>query len=174
MKHTLICILGSSGSGKTLAARYIEETLSIPTIVSMTTRPMREGEVDGVDHWFVDASELPYPEDIIAYSYFNGHHYWAERCQIKYNENILHSSVTTYVIDEVGLLTLKPNDKYNIKSIYIHRDEDKRIAEAGEQRVARDASRIALPDSYYDAILANNGNLEEFHKAILTTIKSLL
>lgn len=44
-----------SGAGKTtLARRLLEEDKAISMSVSMTTRPARPGEVDGVDYYFTD------------------------------------------------------------------------------------------------------------------------
>lgn len=48
-KTNLIVIMGPTSTGKDTLARRIGEPL-----VSQTTRPMRDGEVDGVDYWFVD------------------------------------------------------------------------------------------------------------------------
>lgn len=47
-------ILGKSNTGKDTITKTISEELKIPRIVSYTTRPRREGEVDGVDYHFVD------------------------------------------------------------------------------------------------------------------------
>ncbi len=48
----IITIVGPSGSGKTTMANIMSEN-GIPTIVSYTTRPMREEETNGKEHWFV-------------------------------------------------------------------------------------------------------------------------
>ena len=56
----LFCIMGKSASGKdTIYKRLIQdETLGLKTIVSYTTRPMREGEQDGVEYHFVSEEKL--------------------------------------------------------------------------------------------------------------------
>ena len=56
----LFCIMGKSASGKdTIYKRLIEdEQLSLKTVVSYTTRPMREGEQDGVEYHFVNEKKL--------------------------------------------------------------------------------------------------------------------
>jgi guanylate kinase len=54
-RGSLIVISSPSGAGKTtLSRRLLEEFPSIGFSVSLTTRPPREGEVDGVDYEFVD------------------------------------------------------------------------------------------------------------------------
>lgn len=56
----LIVISGPSGVGKdTIARRLIEqEPGSFHFVVTATTRPPREGEIDGVDYIFVDTDEF--------------------------------------------------------------------------------------------------------------------
>lgn len=44
--------MGASASGKTTVERLLEK-MGINRIISYTTRPMRDGEVDGVDYHFV-------------------------------------------------------------------------------------------------------------------------
>ena len=53
-------LMGKSASGKdTIYKRLIQdETLGLKTIVSYTTRPMREGEQDGVEYHFVSEEKL--------------------------------------------------------------------------------------------------------------------
>lgn len=52
-KVQTIILTGKSGSGKTTVGRILEEKYGLKKIVTYTTRPMREGEVDGVDYHFV-------------------------------------------------------------------------------------------------------------------------
>ena len=54
----IITIVGPSGSGKTTMANIMSEN-GIPTIVSYTTRPMREEETNGKEHWFVTPEDKP-------------------------------------------------------------------------------------------------------------------
>ena len=56
----LFCIMGKSASGKdTIYKRLIQDgELCLKTIVSYTTRPMREGEHDGVEYHFVTEDVL--------------------------------------------------------------------------------------------------------------------
>ena len=57
----LVILCSPSGSGKTTLARRLIEDPDVPGIhfsVSHTTRPPREGEVDGRDYHFVDAARF--------------------------------------------------------------------------------------------------------------------
>ena len=50
----VIVLVGASASGKsTLAKQFVENNPSFSRIVTYTTRPKREGEVDGIDYHFV-------------------------------------------------------------------------------------------------------------------------
>ena len=52
-------IMGKSASGKdTIYKELIEKMPKFHSIVPYTTRPMREGEKDGVEYFFTDREEL--------------------------------------------------------------------------------------------------------------------
>lgn len=58
-KGVIFIVSAPSGAGKTsLVRRIIEEVPGIAVAVSHTTRPMREGDVDGSDYHFVDREEF--------------------------------------------------------------------------------------------------------------------
>lgn len=56
----LLILLGASGSGKsTLEKKLYENNKNIfDRVVSATTRPKRNGEIDGVDYFFVDNNKF--------------------------------------------------------------------------------------------------------------------
>ena len=56
----LFCIMGKSASGKdTIFKRLVQdEALNLKTVVSYTTRPMREGEQEGVEYYFVSPKTM--------------------------------------------------------------------------------------------------------------------
>lgn len=157
MKH-IIAVVGMSGSGKTTMTQHIEKTLGIPAIVSYTTRPMREGETDGIEHWFVKPGQMPPLHTMLAYAYFGGNHYWTTHDQIP------EDKPCTYVIDEKALMRMKANfgDQYKISAIFVQRDE-KGLEEIDEARRLRDKDRMMyMEEVQYDAAIVNTGTLEEF------------
>lgn len=56
----IYCIMGKSSSGKdTLYKMLLEDTdIKINTVIPYTTRPMREGEKDGVEYYFCKEERL--------------------------------------------------------------------------------------------------------------------
>lgn len=167
MKH-IIAVVGMSGSGKTTMTQHIEKVLGIPAIVSYTTRPMREGETNGVEHWFVDKSQMPGMEEMLAYAYFGGYHYWTTHDQIP------DDKPCTYIIDEKALDQMMDNfgDRYLISPMYIERSPEG-LAEIDETRRLRDQERPIGLLHKYEAIILNTGSLEEFLRASVKLFKEL-
>ena len=54
----LIIPMGKTGTGKDTIARFILDRSFILPIISYTTRPIRNGEVDGREHWFITDEEM--------------------------------------------------------------------------------------------------------------------
>ncbi len=165
MKPIIIALVGASGSGKTTLSFYLQEHDGIPAVCSYTTRPMREGEINGRDHWFV-GHDHPIPEKPLAYTFFGGNHYWTDPAQIT-------APITTYVIDEKGLVELKEKwgDKYKIVSVYIKRPN---LHEIDENRKQRDLERMTLDIDLYDIVLYNDKDLDSFLTTAFTTIAKFI
>jgi guanylate kinase len=156
IKRTIIAIVGPSGAGKTTLSLAMYGKYDLPYIASYTTRPMRDGEINGVEHTFVSESDMPDRSEMIAYTYFGGYHYWATKSQVKYKP-------TTYVIDERGLIELKErfSNEFNIVSVYVTRINN----DVDQERIDRDADRIILDESEYDIVISNHyDNVDDFIK----------
>lgn len=56
----LFCMMGKSASGKdTIYKALISDwSLGLHTVVPYTTRPVREGEAEGVEYWFVNEKQF--------------------------------------------------------------------------------------------------------------------
>ncbi len=55
----IYCVMGKSASGKdTLFKKLLKESPKMKKLVLYTTRPMREGETDGVEYFFVSTADL--------------------------------------------------------------------------------------------------------------------
>ena len=87
-RRGLMFVLSSpSGAGKTtIARRLLAEDAEIAMSVSVTTRPMRPGEVEGRDYHFVgDDAFVRMVEDgeFLEWAEVFGHHYGTPKAQIK-------------------------------------------------------------------------------------------
>ena len=83
----LIVLSSPSGAGKTTISRKLMEVdSSITMSVSATTRPMRPGEVEGVDYHFVDDAEferLIAEDEFAEWAYVFDHRYGSPKEPIK-------------------------------------------------------------------------------------------
>jgi guanylate kinase len=153
-------------------ARFIEKALGVPMLVSYTTRPKRENEINGVDHVFVTEADMPAKSQMLAYTEFGGYHYW-----MPIEDRMFTGlGVFTYVIDEKGVQTLKErfSEDFDIVSLLVKRDVDLLIKQVGEERVKRDLDRISIPESDYDYVITNNARIEDFLADSLLTFKEII
>ena len=157
----VVAIVGESGSGKTALSIELAK-YGISNIVSYTTRPMRPGETNGVEHWFVSEDEMPDRSRMLAYTYFGNHHYWADI------RDIQDCDAVTYVIDESGLLDLydmKKADKIDVLYVKIIRpdnptDEDRKSRDVCREEALQEIERRGIKP---DAVIMNDyATLEEF------------
>jgi guanylate kinase len=87
-RRGLMLILSSpSGAGKTTISRMLlERDGDIALSVSVTTRPMRPGEVDGQDYFFVDQArfdQMVEEELFLEWATVFGHSYGTPKSQVK-------------------------------------------------------------------------------------------
>lgn len=58
-KYRIIALIGEAGSGKdTLMKRILDKNHMLHEIVSCTTRPPRQGEINGVNYYFLSPEEF--------------------------------------------------------------------------------------------------------------------
>lgn len=110
MSNFLILLVGPSGSGKTTIADILSKKYGLRSIESYTTRPARykgeKGHIFITEQVFNEA----YPDGesdprIVAYTYFNGNHYFATCEQV--------DNAEVYVIDPTGVRSLQEKYKGN-------------------------------------------------------------
>ena len=146
----LITITGPSGAGKDTVARMMSEMTDWPVLCSYTTRPMRDGEDDGREHYFVERFDVPFTK-ILAYTHYGGYDYWATLDQVK--------DTAIYVIDEVGLVELKENHPdIDVFSIYVYSEIHIRLTRGVKlPRIIRDVERYNnAPQIKYDMVIHSN------------------
>lgn len=73
-KYKIIALFGEAGSGKDYILKHIMNTTQgkryLHEIVSCTTRPSREGEIDGVNYHFLSNPAELIKQDLLEYTIF--------------------------------------------------------------------------------------------------------
>ena len=92
----MIVLSGPSASGKTEVAKRLMKDYGIKRVITTTTRPMRKGEVDGVDYYFVSKERF---NEMIKEGLFVEH--------TLYNDN-LYGSLKSEVADN-KVIAIEPN-----------------------------------------------------------------
>ena len=155
----LITITGPSGAGKDTVARMMSEMGGYKVLCSYTTRPKREGEIDGVEHHFVETCAVP-RDKMLAYTQYGGYEYWTTIDQV--------TDRTIYVIDEDGLKSLcKKFPNIDLFKICVSANISSRIHRGVSlERMDRDKQRKLMPLSFYDAVIFNNDSLSDLRDEV--------
>jgi guanylate kinase len=108
-KRKLFIIFGRSGTGKsTIVRRFNERNPGlIKTIVTTTTRPMRDGEVDGVNYHFKTKEQferLIAEDGLVEYVEYSGNYYGTTKDEFDYTRD--------------NIIVLEPNGIANIEKMY--------------------------------------------------------
>lgn len=170
----IICIVGKTSSGKDSVVRILKEKYGIDMVVSYSTAPKRDDQIEGVHHYFISSEEMARilkEEKVIAYSKTKRGTEYCATLKTLYKEPNL-----TYIIDPAGIECLKEN---NIEFISIYVDcSNKEIVLRGSKRgdsiiklTERLTDETEIFDGYKDSgewnyIIDNNGSFEALVKQV--------
>ncbi len=146
----LITITGPSGAGKDTVARILSELTGRKVVCSYTTRPMRDGEADGREHYFVSSADVPPHEKMLAFTQYGGYEYWTLAEQFK--------EPAIYVVDEEGLRSLYRKFP-DLTAVRLYVDAHlnvRRKRGVSYDRIVRDECRQTLPDNFYQFRVEND------------------
>jgi guanylate kinase len=167
-RRGLLVVLSSpSGAGKsTISRMLLEADPNITMSVSATTRPMRPGEVEGVDYHFVDDAEfnrLIEADEFAEWAYVFDHLYGSPKEPIK--EALKDGRDTLFDIDWQGTQQLEYAFRTDLVLIFIlppsMKELDRRLHERGtdsEEIIAGRMRRAASEIGHwaeYDYVLIN-------------------
>ena len=146
--NKLFVLVGKSASGKSTILNDVLSKLDIPVLLSNTTRPPRDNEIDGVDYNFVDMHtfDTDYKnENILEYDVFrldSLKQTWVY--YTKKSDLLLPQTSQIKVVSPTGLAQLMSNKelKDNIVSIFIDCPD--------KLRQKRYLTRCISPDSMSD------------------------
>jgi guanylate kinase len=165
----LLFVLSSpSGAGKsTIARMLLTEDKDIDMSISVTTRPMRPGEVDGRDYHFVDVptfKEMVANGDLMEWAHVFDHRYGTPKAPVE--EMLAKGHDVLFDIDWQGAQQLYQQAGQDVVRVFILPPSvgelERRLRARGtddaavvEARMARASSEISHWDGY-DYVLIND------------------
>lgn len=184
----VITLSGVTGSGKSFLKKEIEKRLNLDNQIIYTTRPIRKGEKNGVDKFFVTEEEfdrLKKENEIMVTFEFLGYRYGYETKQIKSDRNSIIELHYTIIYnlkketDKVFSIYIIPKDieiaKQNLKNRKLEaKQEALRLEEIEEQ--AKEFETDKELQKQFDYILYNNydeESVERFIKVIKERVLNL-
>ena len=139
-----IILVGKGGSGKDHLRKMLEEK-GFKYCVSHTTRPIRDGEENGKDYWYINSSELPEMADKFYEGvYFNDWFYGTSLEEF--------NSSNLFIMTPKGIAKVKPEDRKESVILYINIDEETRRKRLEGRRDADTVNRRLEADfqDFYD------------------------
>lgn len=181
-KGMLVVLSGPSGSGKdTVLSEIFIKAPELKKSVSMTTRKPREGEIDGVDYFFVDESEFTdavRDGKMLEYARYGGNYYGTPKDRV---DSWLNEGLTVILkIDVQGgenIRRLYP-DAVSIfitpPSMYVL---EKRLRRRGSEAEDEVRKRLSIASEELDKItdydyMVINDSLDDAVDDVITIIKA--
>jgi len=182
-RGVLFVISSPSGAGKsTIARMLLEQDRDVAMSVSVTTRPMRPGEVDGRDYHFVDLERfraMVAAEELMEWAHVFDHRYGTPKAPV---EKMLASGKDVlFDIDWQGAQQLYQQSGADVVRVFILppsveelgrrlRSRGTDDAETIAGRMARAESEISHWDGY-DYVLIND-DVHACFKQVLTILNA--
>jgi len=156
----MLILSSPSGAGKTTIARRLlaaEDNLQMS--VSVTTRPMRPGEVDGRDYEFTDLErfgEMVEADDFLEWAEVFGNRYGTPRAKIR--EGLAMGRDFLFDVDWQGAQQLAHNAGADLVRVFIlppsHDELERRLrtrAQDSDEVVRRRMAKAASEMSHWEA-----------------------
>ena len=169
-KGLLIILSGPSGVGKGTVRRYIMDNymIKLSYSISMTTRPIREKEVDGVDYYFVSNEEFDRnikENNFLEWEEFVGNRYGTPKDKVEELRNKGKHILLEIEVNGAGEVFKKVNDDRVISFFLMPPSLDaleqrirRRKTESEEiiqERLQKGKKEMSMTDQY-DYIILND------------------
>ena len=179
----LVVVSGPSGVGKGTVLKYVLERDDFVYSVSATTRNPREGEVDGVNYFFIEKDKFESMIDggeFIEYACYNGNYYgtpkfFVEDMLSKGKNVILEIEVqgavqVKKIVPDATFVFVAPESREILAARLRGRGTETEDVIAGRLAIAEKEIRACL---MYDYIVVNrDGGAEECAKDIVAAVKA--
>ena len=165
-----------SGAGKTtILKKVMNEMPEVVFSVSYTTRPPREGEVNGKDYHFMTVEEFKKKigeDTFVEWVQLHGYYYGTDRTHLE--ELLAKGKVVIIEADTTGAMNLKKI--LNCATVFIMPPDMKRLSDQLKKRKTETQKSIhdrlgKAPEELkraceYDYLIVNRDSEEAAHKAI--------
>lgn len=122
MSKTVIMMMGKSGCGKSTLERGLCSDVGLfKKVISVTTRPMREGEVNGQDYYFVtnfEFDQLYHGDQMVQFTEFAGNRYGSLRAEYTTDHPFVTLVVVPYSAATFAPVLKDTFEGINIFNIY--------------------------------------------------------
>lgn len=168
----MILICGETARGKDTFARYLMNTYGCQPVVSYATRPMRQGETQGKEHYFISKEkahtlieELKTKNELVAYTKIGDIEYFADLHELQTKD--------IYIIDPKGIEMLKQtHPELDYMTVYITTPDDvgrnrafNRGDDAAKVEKRMEAEAEQFHNFYdYDYCYTNTGTVEQLYQ----------
>lgn len=167
----VIAICGKSGAGKdSILREIISQKPEWKEIVSHTTRPRREYEIEGEDYYFVsdkDFQNMCDNGDMLEYTEFNTWHYGTARSSLAPN------TINVGVFNPEGLRHLMAYNGLEVIPIYIVADDKVRLKRCLDRELKPDVAEIirryGTDEEDFKDIFERGHRLFMFHNEVYNT-----
>ena len=179
----LVVVSGPSGVGKGTVLKYVLERDDFVYSVSATTRSPREGEVDGVNYFFITREkfeEMISGGELIEYAEYNGNYYgtpkfFVEKMLSEGKNVILEIEVkgavqVKQIVPEATFIFIAPESREILEARLRGRGTETEDVIAGRLSIAEKEIRSCL---MYDYIVINrDGGAEDCAEDIVAAVKA--
>lgn len=179
----LVVVSGPSGVGKGTVLKYVLSRDDFVYSVSATTRNPRDGEIDGVNYFFISRDkfeEMIQGGELIEYAEYNGNYYGTPKSFV--NEMLSKGKNVILEIEVKGAMQVKksvpdatfifiaPESKEILEARLRGRGTETEDVIEGRLRIAESEIKACL---MYDYIAVNrDGGAEECAKDIVAAVKA--